>query len=202
MNQNNQTKEIGDKKLICQKISPFSRAARVILAEVKLIYIEETDELFELPIFIENEILSGLLAIGEKLMGGDNRCRASYENAMINVLPAAEKILQNRVLCFINKTMNNSKKLADGRAELISAMKCLNLLASPSIYLGERFSYADAVWASFISYMDYLGEIDWENFPQAKQWYSVIKSRPSFASVLQETIPGIKPSKHYNQIDF
>lgn len=193
---------IKEAKLICQKISSFSRAVRVILAEVKIKYIEETDESLELPVFMENEALNGLLAIGEKLMGGDSRCRTCYESAIINILPAAEKILQNRVFCFINKTQNDSKKLANGRAELIDAMKRLNLLASPCIYLGERFSYADALWASFISYIDYLGEIDWENFPQAKQWYSVIKSRPSFALVLQETIPGIKPSKYYSQIDF
>ena len=193
---------IKEAKLICQKISPFSRAARVILAEVKITYIDETEELMEIPVFMENEVLNGLLAIGEKLMGGDARCRASYENGIINMLFAAEKILENRVLCFINKTQNDSKKLANGRAELIDAMKCLNLLTSPSIYLGEKFSYSDALWASFVSYMDYLGEIDWENFPQAKQWYSVIKSRPSFALVLQEIIPGIKPSKYYSQIDF
>ena len=42
----------------------------------------------------------------------------------------------------------------------------------------------------------------WEDYKNAKLWYSKIKSRPSFKDILNDTIKGIFPAKHYTNLDF
>lgn len=190
--------------LVYQKISGLSRAAKIILSEAQVEYTEQIDDLIQLPVFVkaDSDGLSGVLAIGEAFMAGGSRARASFEHAIILLFPAVKEILENRVLCFVNKTNSDSKKLADARYKLVDCMKSLEFLSSPHEYLGEQFSYADATWAGLLSYMDYLDEINWDNFPKSRQWYSLVKSRPSLAGILQETLPGIQASKQYAKIDF
>ena len=65
-------------------------------------------------------------------------------------------------------------------------------------YLLERRLTA----ASHISCLDYLGDIPWEKFPEIKLWYSRIKSRPSFRSILTDKIVGIPPRGNYALLDF
>ena len=48
----------------------------------------------------------------------------------------------------------------------------------------NKIELADLTAASHISCLDYLGDIPWEKFPEIKLWYSRIKSRPSFRSIL------------------
>ena len=50
--------------------------------------------------------------------------------------------------------------------------------------------------------LDYLGEIDWNEYPVAKDWYQRIKSRPSFRPLLTERVRGIAPVSHYADLDF
>ncbi|MBC8051316.1 MAG: glutathione S-transferase family protein, partial [Chitinophagales bacterium] len=47
-----------------------------------------------------------------------------------------------------------------------------------------------------------LGEAPWEDFPQAKEWYARIKSRPSFRSLLADRVPGLPPQPVYANLDF
>jgi glutathione S-transferase len=67
---------------------------------------------------------------------------------------------------------------------------------------GEDFSLADIAAAAHISTVDYLGDVPWEDFPHAKDWYARIKSRPSFRPLLTDHLPGIAPPKHYADLDF
>ena len=67
---------------------------------------------------------------------------------------------------------------------------------------GEDFSLADISYASYLSCLDYLGEISWSEIPLTKKWYAKIKSRPSFRELLQENIYTIPSSKHYQNLDF
>ena len=64
------------------------------------------------------------------------------------------------------------------------------------------FSLADITAAAHLSVIDYLGDIDWDNYKYAKDWYAKIKSRPSFKEILKDKIKGIPPSKHYSNLDF
>jgi len=53
-----------------------------------------------------------------------------------------------------------------------------------------------------LSCVDYVGDVPWEQYPEAKEWYARIKSRPSFRELLKETIPAMPPPKHYADLDF
>jgi len=50
--------------------------------------------------------------------------------------------------------------------------------------------------------MDYLGEIDWNEYPQAKDWYQRVKSRPSFRPLLADKVRNLPPVAHYADLDF
>ena len=63
-------------------------------------------------------------------------------------------------------------------------------------------SLADLAAAAHLSAIDYLGDVPWEDFPRAKEWYVRLKSRPSFRPLLKDRIPGLAPPKHYANLDF
>jgi glutathione S-transferase len=67
---------------------------------------------------------------------------------------------------------------------------------------GDTLSFADMAAAGHLSVLDYLGEVPWEEFPQAKQWYALIKSRPSFRPLLSDRLPGLPPPRLYAELDF
>jgi glutathione S-transferase len=66
---------------------------------------------------------------------------------------------------------------------------------------GSTMSLADLAAAAQISVADYLGGLDWSGHEQARGWYSVFKSRPSFRPLLAERMDGIQPPAHYPDVD-
>jgi len=66
---------------------------------------------------------------------------------------------------------------------------------------GSTLTLADLAAAAQISVADYLGGIDWSSHEQARGWYLVIKSRPSFRPLLSERMDVIQPPKHYAEVD-
>jgi FAD/FMN-containing dehydrogenase len=48
----------------------------------------------------------------------------------------------------------------------------------------------------------YLGDVPWEDHPEAKLWSARFKSRPSFRPLLQDRLVGLKPAAHYDDLDF
>ncbi|MFC7048875.1 glutathione S-transferase family protein [Emcibacter nanhaiensis] len=67
---------------------------------------------------------------------------------------------------------------------------------------GDNFTLADISAAAHLSCIDYLGDVPWQNFEKAKDWYARIKSRPSFQAILQDKIAGLTPAAHYRDLDF
>lgn len=67
---------------------------------------------------------------------------------------------------------------------------------------GERLTLADIAAAAHLSIIDYMGDVPWDAFEQAKVWYARIKSRPSFRPLLTDRIPGIPPANTYVDLDF
>ena len=92
------------------------------------------------------------------------------------------------------------------RAGLYNISHHLNYIA----YLAERrrwlagddFSLADITAAAHLSCVDYLGDVLWEAHPGAKDWYVRVKSRPSFRPLLADRIAGLRPPRHYDDLDF
>lgn len=66
----------------------------------------------------------------------------------------------------------------------------------------EHLSCADIVAASHISTVDYFGEINWDSWPIIKEWYAIIKSRPSFQTILKDRVAGFVPPINYGELDF
>lgn len=67
---------------------------------------------------------------------------------------------------------------------------------------GEQFSHADISAAAHLSAIDYIGDVPWEEHQAARDWYSRVKSRPSFKPLLEDRIPGFTPVQHYENVDF
>lgn len=67
---------------------------------------------------------------------------------------------------------------------------------------GATMSLADLAAAAQISVADYLGGLDWSNHEQAKGWYGVFKSRPSFRPLLAERMEVIQPPSHYADVNW
>ena len=69
------------------------------------------------------------------------------------------------------------------------------------VLAGSTMSLADLAAAAQISVADYLGGIDWSGHEQARGWYSVFKSRPSFRPLLAERMDVIQPPSHYADVN-
>lgn len=67
---------------------------------------------------------------------------------------------------------------------------------------GDYFSLADIAAAAHLSAIDYIGDVPWEEHQAAREWYSRVKSRPSFRPLLEDRIPGFSPVDHYEDVDF
>ena len=95
------------------------------------------------------------------------------------------------------------KALRTGRANIRQHMKYLTWLTGTRSWLaGDRMSYADLAAGAALSLLDYLGELDWPEYPEVKDWYQRIKSRPSFRPLLADRIRGLAPVAHYGDLDF
>jgi glutathione S-transferase len=89
------------------------------------------------------------------------------------------------------------------RTNLRYHLSYLSFLADQRRWLaGDNLSFADFAAAGHISTLDYLGEIAWEDAPEAKAWYARIKSRPAFRPLLADRLPGLAPPAAYANLDF
>ena len=175
----------------------------------------------ELPIFVyDGNVITGNNAICEFLdeaykqkeipiINGDVRQRAEirrltewfdtkfYREVYRNIV--TEKVFKR----FMAGTAPDSKILKSGLNNLNFHMEYIDWLCENRNFLaGDNFSLADIAAAAQLSIIDYLGDVPWEGYKNAKLWYSKIKSRPSFKDILKDNIKGILPSKHYNKLDF
>jgi glutathione S-transferase len=67
---------------------------------------------------------------------------------------------------------------------------------------GDELSLADLAAAAHLSAVDYLGDVPWDHYEGAKDWYMRLKSRPSFRPLLQDRLRGLTSADHYQQLDF
>ncbi len=101
-------------------------------------------------------------------------------------------------------------RIAPDAAVLRQAMKSANqmldyvdwLLDHRNWLAGATLSLADLAGAAHLSVADYLGGIDWRSHQQTRDWYSGLKSRPSFRPLLSERMDVIPPPAYYDKVDF
>ncbi|MEO0327137.1 MAG: glutathione S-transferase family protein [Pseudomonadota bacterium] len=174
----------------------------------------------------EGECVCGAVVIGEFL---DETCGAMMRDKRLMPEKAANRsetrrliewfihkfdhevtryMLQERIYKQLMRTEEGggppeASVIRAARNNLKGHMKYLNALAGSRDWMaGRSISAADMAAAAAISVLDYLGEISWEEQPAAKDWYSRLKSRPSFRPLLDEKMLGLPPSSHYGDLDF
>ena len=113
-------------------------------------------------------------------------------------------IINERVYTFYKKKREiNLEVLKMARFNLKQHMNFIEkMLQNRDWIVGDKFSLADLSCACQLSSLDYLGEINWADYPMIKNWYQIIKSKPSFREFLYDTIPDFKPSVWYRELDF
>ena len=67
---------------------------------------------------------------------------------------------------------------------------------------GDNMTLADFAAAAHLSSLDYISDVDWDRNANVREWYSKIKSRPAFRSILADQIPGFPQPAHYADLDF
>ena len=97
----------------------------------------------------------------------------------------------------------NSSALRAGYANIRYHLEYIGWLAERRRFLaGDHFSLADIAAAAQLSTLDYIGDVPWDRFEGAREWYARIKSRPSFRPILADHVAGHAPPKHYADLDF
>jgi glutathione S-transferase len=104
---------------------------------------------------------------------------------------------------FLGLGAPSSSAIRAGHANIAVHLAYIEYLIERRNWLaGQIFSMADVSAAAQISCVDYVGDVPWEDFPEARSWYARVKSRPSLRPILADHIPGIPPPKHYANPDF
>ncbi len=67
---------------------------------------------------------------------------------------------------------------------------------------GDVMTLADFAAAAHLSALDYVSDVDWNRNANVHEWYSKIKSRPAFRSLLADNLPGFPAPAHYADLDF
>lgn len=97
----------------------------------------------------------------------------------------------------------NSQAIRQAKSQINSHLDYISWLIDRRKWLaGDDLSLADLAAAAHLSVVDYLGDVPWDKYEVAKDWYMRIKSRPSFRPLLQDRLGGLIPAEHYQELDF
>ena len=153
--------------------------------------------------YLEETSKEPALIFGTALQRAEIRRLCNWFDVKFNT-EVTEYLLGEKIMKrFLGLGEPSSETIRAGYANIDTHLGYIEYLAEQRAWLaGEHFSLADITAASHISCIDYLGDIAWEDYQQAKQWYARIKSRPSFRPLLKDLIPGTRPPAHYKNLDF
>lgn len=110
-----------------------------------------------------------------------------------------EKIMKR----FLRLGEPNSQAIRAGHANIRHHLDYVSYLIERRKWLaGDSLTLADIAATAHLSAVDYVGDVPWDGYEAAKDWYARVKSRPSFRPILADRIPGVPPPKHYADLDF
>jgi glutathione S-transferase len=178
-----------------------------------------------LPIFIADDgaVVSGVEAITEyleetlgntePLIPGDVRARAEVRRlvgwfdtkfyAEVSEPMLTEKVVRRFMSREAGGGSPDTARVRKGSERLKDHLAYLGSLADRHNWLaGDRLSLADLAAAAHLSAIDYLSAVPWADFPSAKHWFQRLKSRPSFRSLLGDSIRGMAAPAAYADLDF
>ena len=172
------------------------------------------------PVLVEDDgtVLAGVLPIAEyfedigsehSLLPGTPAERAEIRRLVDWFHGKVERevvapLVKEKFLNRVTGDVPSSTVIRTALSNLHAHMEYTNYLAERHKWLAgsSRISLADLHAAASISVLDFLGDVDWERYPEAKLWYAKMKSRPSFRSLLADTVTGLTPPPHYTNLDF
>ena len=212
-------------------LCPFSRIARVMLEEKQIKYnlkqekywerdvnLAKINPACELPVITCKEfVVAGIYSITEfleeqypmlplfyntPLQRAEQRRLISWFNNKL-YSEVTKYIINERVIRFFEKKGHPSTQIIRAaKSNFEYHFDYLAFLLGKRTWLaGEKYSIVDIAAACQLSVLDYLGEVSWDD-DNIKNWYSIIKSKPSFRKILEETIVGFEPPEHYKMLDF
>jgi glutathione S-transferase len=133
----------------------------------------------------------------------ETRRLVGWFDGKFNVEVTQNLVEEKMIKRLLGQGQPNSATIRAGSANLRQHLDYIGWLVERRNYLaGDQFSLADIAAAAHLSAVDYLGDVPWESFESAKEWYARVKSRPSFRPLLADHIPGAAPPKHYADLDF
>lgn len=213
-------------------ICPFSRQVRIYLSELGIEFTLVKEDYWQsksnvrklnpagvLPIIqINDNIYSGIYAITEYIYDSYDHFIFMHESKEIKaeirrlIAWANDKFYNEVTKVFINeKVIRPFSNIGTPRVEYLKAMSqnlhkhleyFTSVLEERSFLAYDSISCADIACSTHLSVLDYFGEINWDKYLIVKQWYSIIKSRPSFRSLLNDQVPGFTAHKSYKNLDF
>ena len=201
-----------EKSLECQEIEecPWNRQ--------KLF--SENHVFSDLPTLIENDgtILEGCYSIVEyveqtyrsnSLFGESLKEKAEVRRVseLFNVhffSDVTNNIIFEKVIKkYVSKSSPDSASIRKGNSNIKKYFDYISWLVNRRNWLaGEEFSLADISAAAHVSCLDYVAAVEWESYPEVKDWYVRIKSRPSFRNILKDRITNVVPPAFYSELDF
>lgn len=113
-------------------------------------------------------------------------------------------IIYEKIVRFYEKKGTpNSESIRHAKHNIHFHMEYISFLLSTHKWLAsEKFTFVDIAAASQLSILDYMGDVPWERYPDAKEWYALVKSRPSFRELLKDKFSGFQASTNYANLDF
>jgi glutathione S-transferase len=206
-------------------LSPASRLVRLMLGEKRIAcdLASAEDPLTHLPVLreLDGTLIVGLWAIIDHLenehperplLPADALERGEvlrlFDWAMSNFHEEATKRIvfekgSQTQTGSLNRRPPNMETVRAGRQALATALPALGTLAETRGFLaGRDVSLADLAVAAHLSALDYFGEVPWAEQLALTEWYTRMKSRPSFRPLLNDRVPGQPPVSHYAELDF
>ena len=209
----------------------FSRIIKTLLQELKYDFRTEEKKFWErpqslidinpsgeLPILINDNdgMIIGVYPITEYLMY-KNQDWVLLDNIKINEIrrlvfwfnnkffeEVTKYIINEKLLkLLMNYGSPNSKYLRAAKENLSQHMSYISQLLQKNEFIAcDRITIADITAANHLMLLDYFNEIRWDKYEEIKNWFLIIKSRPSFQVILKERFNSLPPPKHYEKLDF
>ena len=147
---------------------------------------------------------------GDSILGDNLEIRANnrylldwFCNKFFNEI--TKYILREKIIkTMLRSGAPNSKFIIAAKKNLSYHMEYIEYLLGENRYItNDIFSnIVDFAAATQLSVLDYVGDVFWKQDSRIKIWYSLMKSKQSFYSILKENIHGITPIPHYRDPDF
>jgi len=97
----------------------------------------------------------------------------------------------------------NSQAIQAAKKNILYHLDYISFLRGDNRYIaGDKPTLADFTAAAQLSVLDFVGDVPWHHNQNTKDWYALVKSRPSFKPLLLDKIPNFHPPANYANPDF